>query len=140
MARTTVDSSTVVVGYADSPAGTFKYVVCEIDSNANLTRNEISEVTKCETLKQIGQQQNSISGNMIVVTDQDSDEASHDEIIALYAAGTKKYWTFSNTGEDVFVGGYGYLTTYNPSAPAEGFVRAAFTVTIDGDIDTTLPS
>jgi len=136
--RATVDASLVVVGYADDPAGTFKYVVCEIDSNANLDRNEISDTTKCGVLKELGPQNVTFSGNMVIVTDQDSDEASNTELLALWAAKTKKYWTFSQSTDETefFVGGYGWLKTYNPSAASEGTLKAAFTITIDGDIDT----
>lgn len=135
--RNSVDAAVVVVGYADTPSGPFKYVVCEIDSSAALSRNEIAETTKCGTLKKPGQQNNTFSGNMTIVTDQDGTEASHTELIGLYAAGTRKYWTFGDPDENIFIGGYAYLTQYNPSAPAEGFVKASFTVSIDGDIDTT---
>ena len=135
--RTSVDAAVVVLGYADSPSDTFKYVVCEIDSSAALSRNEITEVTKCGTFKKGGQQSNSFSGNMTIVTDQDLAEASHTELISLYANNTKKYWTYSDPDENIFIGGYAYLTQYNPSAPAEGFVKASFTVSIDGDIDIT---
>lgn len=134
--RTTVDASVVVIGYADTPAGTFKYLVCEQDSNVDLSRNEISEETKCGVLKELGPQNNKFSGNIVVVTDQTATEASHEELLGLYAAKTKKYFTWSNTANDVFIGGYGWISSYNPSAPASGTVKASVTITIDGDIDT----
>ena len=138
--RATIDAGAVFLSYADTPQSTFKSVVCEIDSNANLQRDEISEKTKCGTLKTGGQQNNNFSGNVTLVTDAASDEASNDELLALYASGDLKYWTWTNLAGTIFVGGYGRLINYNPSAPAEGFVRASFTISINGDIDTVLPS
>lgn len=135
--RATVDASTVVLGYADTPSGTFKYLVCESDSNVDMSRNETTDETKCGVLKELGQQNNKFSGNIVVVTDEDTDEASHADLLALYAAKTKKYWTWTNTANDVFIGGYGWVSSYNPSAPASGTVKASLTITIDGDIDTT---
>lgn len=140
MSRATVDASTVLLGYADTPADPFKDIVCEADSNANLDRNIISETTKCGTVKTPGQQNNTFSGNFTVVTDQASDEASHDEIMDIYMRGVKKYWRWTNVAGDVFVGGYGYVKTYNPQAPSEGAVTASITVEIDGDIDMSIGS
>lgn len=141
MARATVDAASMIMGYADAPGEAYKDVYCELDSSATLQRDEVSEKTKnCGTLKQVGPQSNSFSGNLAVITDQESDEASHDELILLYTGATKKYWRWTNADGDIFIGGYGYLNSYNPSAPVEGVVKAAFTVTIDGDIDTTEPS
>lgn len=134
--RATVDASTVVLGYADSPSGTFKYLVCESDSNVDMSRNETSEETKCGVLKELGPQNNKFSGNIVVVTDEDTDEASHADLLRLYTTKAKKYWTWTNTPGDVFIGGYGWVSSYNPSAPASGTVKASLTVTIDGDIDS----
>lgn len=134
--RATVDASTVVLGYADSPSGTFKYLVCESDSNVDMSRNETTEETKCGVLKELGPQNNKFSGNIVVVTDEDTDEASHADLLTLYTTKAKKYWTWTNTAGDVFIGGYGWVSSYNPSAPASGTVKASLTITIDGDIDT----
>ena len=134
--RATVDASTVVLGYADSPSGTFKYLVCESDSNVDMSRNETSDETKCGVLKELGPQNNKFSGNIVVVTDEDTNEASHADLLTLYTTKAKKYWTWTNTAGDVFIGGYGWVSSYNPSAPASGTVKASLTVTIDGDIDT----
>lgn len=141
MARATIDAAGVILGYADAPGGSYKDVYCELDSNVTLQRDEVSEKTKtCGTLKQVGPESNSFSGNLAVITDQTSGEASHDELILLYTSKARKYWRWTNTGGDIFIGGYGYLNSYNPTAPVEGVIKAAFTVTIDGDIDTVEPS
>lgn len=140
-ARVTIDAAEVVMGYADAPGETYKDVYCELDSSWTLQRDEVAEKTKnCGTLKQVGPQNNTVSGNLAVITDQESDEASHDELILLYTSKARKYWRWTNTDGDIFIGGYGYLNSYNPSAPVEGVVKAAFTVSIDGDIDTAEPS
>ena len=138
--RATIDASLVVLGYADTPAGTFKDVVCEQDSNVSMQRNEISDVTKCGVLKELGPQNVSFSANIVVVTDQAADEASHDEIMALFTGKTKKYWRWTNAGGTIFIGGYGWVSQYNPSAASEGTVKASITITIDGDADSALPS
>jgi hypothetical protein len=134
--RATVDASLVVLGYADAANGTFKDVVCEQDSNVSMQRNEVSETTKCGTLKDLGPQNVSFSGNIVVVTDQANDEASHDELVALFTGKTKKYWRWTDVSNSVFVGGWGWVSQYNPSAASEGTVKASITITIDGDIDT----
>ena len=138
--RTTVDASTVVISFADAPGGAYKSLVCETDSSVDLSRNETSEETKCGVLKELGPQNNKFSGNIVVVTDEDTDEASHADLLHLYTTKAKKYWTWTNTAGDVFVGGYGWVTSYSPQAPASGTVKASITIIIDGDIDTVEPS
>jgi hypothetical protein len=89
---TTLLASTMFLQYSDTPGGTRKSAVClsQADFSGSATIN--SDETHCGILKGIGNSNNTFTGTAVVDMVPDADEASYEDLKAIYVAKTKKYW------------------------------------------------
>lgn len=137
---TTVQANTMFIEYSDTPGGTRKSAVCQSQGDFTGSTDVTSEQTNCGVLKAVGNSNNQFSLNAVVDIDPDADEASYNDFQTLYVNKTKKYWHLTNATEDIYHGGYGWITALGQQNASGETAKFTMTIDIDGDIDTNPPS
>lgn len=134
---TTLSGSVMFIQYSDTPSSTKKSAVCQSEGSFDGSRNVVSDETNCGTLKTMGPQNNRFTLNAVVDIAPDAGEASYNDFQTLYANNTKKYWHLTNSGEDVYHGGYGWISALGQQNVSGQNCKFTMTIEIEGDIDTT---
>lgn len=134
---TTISGSVMFIEYSDTPAGAKKAAVCQSEGSFDGSRNVVSDETNCGVLKQLGPQNNRMTLNAVVDTNPDAGEASYNEFQTLYANNTKKYWHLTDSTNDIYHGGYGWISALGQQNTSGQTSKFTMTIEIDGDIDTT---
>lgn len=132
---TTINGSLMFISYSDTPGGTKKSAVCQSEGSFDGSRNVVSDETNCGVLKSLGPQNNRFTLNAVVDIAPDASEASYAEFQALYANNTKKYWHLTDAGENIYQGGYGWISALGQQNTSGQTSKFTLTIEIDGDID-----
>ena len=132
---TTLLASTMFIQYSDTPGGTRKSLVClsQADFSGSATIN--SDETHCGILKGIGNSNNTFTGTAVVDMAPDTDEASYEDLKAIYVAKSKKYWHLSNADDSNYQGGYGWISALGNQNASGQTSKFTITIDIDGDVD-----
>lgn len=134
---TTISGSVMFIEYSDTPGGAKKSAVCQSEGSFDGSRNVVSDETNCGVLKQLGPQNNRMTLNAVVDTAPDANEASYNDYQTLYANNTKKYWHLTDAANDIYHGGYGWISALGQQNTSGQTSKFTMTIEIDGDIDTT---
>lgn len=134
---TTISGSVMFIEYSDNPAGSKKSAVCQSEGSFDGSRNVVSDETNCGVLKSLGPQNNRFTLNAVVDTVPDAGEASYNDFQTLYANNTKKYWHLTDSNNDIYHGGYGWIAALGQQNVSGQTAKFTMTIEIDGDIDTT---
>lgn len=136
MANTTIQANTMFIQFSDTPEGERKSAVCLTQADFSGSTAVQSTETHCGVLKAVGNSNNQFTGNAVLITDPDTDEASYEDFKTIYAAKTKKYWHLTNADDSNYHGGYGWLTALGNQNASGDTSKFTFTVDIDGNLDT----
>lgn len=134
---TTISGSVMFIEYSDTPGGAKKSAVCQSEGSFDGSRNVVSDETNCGVLKSLGPQNNRLTLNAVVDTAPDATEASYNDFQTLYANNTKKYWHLTDSNNDIYHGGYGWISALGQQNVSGQTSKFTMTIEIDGDIDTT---
>jgi hypothetical protein len=134
---TTISGSVMFIEYSDTPAGAKKSAVCQSEGSFDGSRNVVSDETNCGVLKSLGPQNNRMTLNAVVDTAPDAGEASYNDFQTMYANNTKKYWHLTDSANDIYHGGYGWIASLGQQNVSGQTAKFTMTIEIDGDIDTT---
>lgn len=134
---TTISGSVMFIEYSDTPGGAKKSAVCQSEGSFDGSRNVVSDETNCGVLKQLGPQNNRMTLNAVVDVAPDANEASYNDYQTLYANNTKKYWHLTDSANDIYHGGYGWISALGQQNTSGQTSKFTMTIEIDGDIDTT---
>jgi len=136
-APTTISGSVMFIEYSDTPGSTKKSAVCQSEGSFDGSRNVVSDETNCGVLKSMGPANNRFTLNAVVDVDPDANEASYNEFQALYQNNTKKYWHLTDSANDIYNGGYGWIAALGQQNTSGQTAKFTMTIEIDGDIDIT---
>lgn len=134
---TTISGSVMFIEYSDNPASAKKSAVCQSEGSFDGSRNVVSDETNCGVLKSLGPANNRFTLNAVVDIAPDAGEASYNDFQTLYANNTQKYWHLTNSGNDIYHGGYGWIAALGQQNVSGQTAKFTMTIEIDGDIDTT---
>lgn len=125
---------------------TFQTLVCEEDSQIDLSNDVTTTKTKCSTFKGISAVDATISGNAVVNADPGADEVSYNDVQNWQLQKTQKYFRYRNQVQGTFTAGQaysftgvGYFTQSTLTAPGDDVVKFSFTFSVtdlDGDVSS----
>ena len=96
------------------------------------------EATKtCGMLKGLGPADYTLNLNGVVDFNPAADEASYNEVQALFNQGTKVWAWYTNDDGDIYHYGTGWFTNIGNQNAVNGLSKFSFTFEFDGDIDTS---
>jgi hypothetical protein len=140
-----IQGSNVVMEISDDGI-TFETLVCEEDSQADVSNEVTTTRTKCSTFKGISAVDVTISGNAVCNADPDSGEVSYSDILGYQKLKTQKYFRYRNAAQGAFTAGQafeltgvGYFTQTTVTATTAEVVKFSWTFSVtdlDGDISS----
>lgn len=140
-----IQGSAVVLEVSDDGV-TYKTLVCEEDSQMDLSNDVTTTKTKCSTFKGISAVDATISGNAVCNADPDVDEVSYNDVQTWQKLKTQKYFRYRNAAQGSFTAGQafehtgvGYFTQSTLTAPGDDVVKFSFTFSVtdlDGDVSS----
>lgn len=136
-APTTISGSVMFIEYSDTPSGAKKSAVCQSEGSFDGSRNVVSDETNCGVLKSMGPANNRFTLNAVVDVAPDAGEASYNDFQALYQNNTQKYWHLTDSNNDIYHGGYGWIAALGQQNTSGQTAKFTMTIEIDGDIDIT---
>jgi len=136
-APTTISGSLMFIEYSDTPSGAKKSAVCQSEGSFDGSRNVVSDETNCGVLKSMGPANNRFTLNAVVDLAPDAGEASYNDFQALYQNNTQKYWHLTDSNNDLYHGGYGWISALGQQNVSGQTAKFTMTIEIDGDIDIT---
>lgn len=136
-APTTISGSVMFIEYSDTPSGAKKSAVCQSEGSFDGSRNVVSDETNCGVLKSMGPANNRFTLNAVVDVAPDANEASYNDFQALYQNNTQKYWHLTDSNNDIYHGGYGWISALGQQNTSGQTAKFTMTIEIDGDIDIT---
>jgi hypothetical protein len=136
-APTTISGSLMFIEYSVTPAGAKKSAVCQSEGSFDGSRNVVSDETNCGVLKSMGPANNRFTLNAVVDLAPDAGEASYNDYQALYQNNTQKYWHLTDSNNDLYHGGYGWISALGQQNVSGQTAKFTMTIEIDGDIDIT---
>lgn len=136
-APTTISGSLMFIEYSDTPGGAKKSAVCQSEGSFDGSRNVVSDETNCGVLKSMGPANNRFTLNAVVDLAPDAGEASYNDYQALYQNNTQKYWHLTDSNNDLYHGGYGWISALGQQNVSGQTAKFTMTIEIDGDIDIT---
>lgn len=136
-APTTISGSLMFIEYSDTPGGAKKSAVCQSEGSFDGSRNVVSDETNCGVLKSMGPANNRFTLNAVVDLAPDAGEASYNDYQALYQNNTQKYWHLTDSNNDLYHGGYGWIAALGQQNVSGQTAKFTMTIEIDGDIDIT---
>jgi len=136
-APTTISGSVMFIEYSDTPSGAKKSAVCQSEGSFDGSRNVVSDETNCGVLKSMGPANNRFTLNAVVDVAPDAGEASYNDFQVLYQNNTQKYWHLTDSNNDIYHGGYGWISALGQQNTSGQTAKFTMTIEIDGDIDIT---
>lgn len=140
-----IQGSAVVLEVSDDGVS-FKTLVCEEDSQIDLSNDVTTTKTKCSTFKGISQVDATISGNAVCNADPTAEEVSYNDVQTWQLQKTQKYFRYRNAAQGSFAAGQafsftgvGYFTQSTLTAPGDDVVKFSFTFSVtdlDGDVSS----
>jgi hypothetical protein len=85
----------------------------------------------------MGPANNRFTLNAVVDLAPDAGEASYNDYQALYQNNTQKYWHLTDSNNDLYHGGYGWIAALGQQNVSGQTAKFTMTIEIDGDIDIT---
>jgi hypothetical protein len=140
-----IQGSSVVLELSDDGV-TFKTLVCEEDSQIDLSNDVTSTKTKCSTFKGISAVDATISGNAVCNADPTTSEVSYNDVQGWQLNKTQKYFRYRNAAQGAITAGQafsftgvGYFTQSTVTASGDEVVKFSYTFSVsdlDGDISS----
>lgn len=136
----------VVLEISTDGGSTYKTLVCEEDSQADLSNEVTTTRTKCSTFKGISAVDMTISGNAVCNADPTSEEVSYNDVQNWQKLKTQLNFRYRNAaagsiaaGQAFEHTGVGYFTQSTVTATAGEVVKFSYTFSptdIDGDVSS----
>ena len=133
MALTTVAANTMLLSFRPSTGGTFVSIVCEVDSNINMTMEVTTDSTKCGSTTAPGSITTTLSGNGVVnTTPTGGSEASYNDMLSIFLNQTQIDWEYTNADGDIQHAGIGWFTQLGNQNASTGTSKFTWTLSANG--------
>lgn len=144
LANSTINAKSMPLELSFDDGVTWKMLVCMIDFSNPITTPLEEDQTYCG--KKIGQGpiEFTLSGNIVVETRPDTDEASFDELLEVMNTATSILYRMQNptsgsVGVGYYLSGSVKVSELTPTGTALGLIKASITLTGEGVLTTTAP-
>lgn len=137
-----IQGSDVAFYVSTTENGTYKQLVCEEDSQFDISAEVTTTKTKCGPFKSVDDPDFSASGNAVANATPEAGELSYEDVVAYQKAKQKLWFKYYNAtsatvneGEGVFFQGQGYFTQTTLTAPGTDVVKFSWTFEGVGTLD-----
>jgi hypothetical protein len=140
-----IQGSSVVLELS-SDGVTYVTLVCEEDSQIDLSNDVTSTKTKCSTFKGISAVDATISGNAVCNAVPTASEVSYNDVQTWQKQKTQKYFRYRNAAQGTITAGeafshtgVGYFTQSTLTASGDEVVKFSYTFSVtdlDGDVSS----
>jgi hypothetical protein len=138
-----------LVLWLSSTGANFKWVTCEISSNASISAGVTSVKTKCGTFTTTGDPETKIAGNGIVDAKPAANQVSFKQLEDWCRQKTLIYFIYKTladsaagetSGGSVYLDGQGRISEVTVTGGSEGMIEFSYALEATGTIDNTADS